>query len=201
LFTGLIEAVGEVEELVPRRGSSRLTVRVPAPFEQTAEGESIAVDGVCLTVAARSPERLQFDAVAETLARTTLGRLRRGTRVNLERALSLGDRLGGHLVQGHVDAVTTVSRVTTRGDDRRVALRRVPEIRSYVAFKGSIALQGVSLTIARVERATFEVALIPETVRRTTLGDLRPGDPVNVEVDVLARYLETLLRARRGGTR
>lgn len=195
MFTGLIEAVGEIVAVRPGAGSSRLTVRGPWAAEDIALGESIAVDGVCLTVAAKSGARLEFDAVAETLRRTTLGAARPGRPVNLERAVRAGDRLGGHLVQGHVDAVTTVVRLLGRGADRGVRLRLVPEIRRYVALKGSIALDGVSLTVSARDRAAFEVALIPETLARTTLGRLRPGDPVHVEVDIVARYLEVLLRS------
>jgi riboflavin synthase len=147
---------------------------------------------VCLTVVERRGERFWADAVAETLSRSTLGRARPGQRVNLERALRLGARLGGHLVQGHVDATAPVVDVRRRGDDHRLRVALPPGLRRYAALKGSIALHGVSLTVAALGEDWLEVALVPETLGRTTLGDLRPGDPVNVEVDLVARYLERL---------
>jgi len=161
------------------------------------DGESIAVDGVCLTVAARRGDRFHADAVAETLSVTTLGHLSVGDSVNLERSLCLGDRLGGHLVQGHVDGTAAVQRVQRRGDDFRVRVELGPELRPYVARKGSVALQGASLTVAALGPDWFEVVLIPATLTRTTLGRLRPGDRVNVEVDLLARYLERLYVERK----
>lgn len=190
MFTGLIEAVGVVAEVIPGHGSTRLAVKSPIPIGDLTDGESIAVSGVCLTVARRSGDRFHSDVVAETLSRTTLGRLRPGSPVNLERSLRLGDRLGGHLVQGHVDACARVGAVSRRGDDWRVTVAWTPEVRPYVARKGSVALDGVSLTVAAAGPSGFQVALIPETIARTTLGSLRRGDVVNVEVDVLARYLE-----------
>lgn len=200
MFTGLVETVGEIVAVTGRKGSSRLTVASDLPGGDIRIGESVSVDGVCLTVVDVSGGKLRFDAVAETLARTTLGAARPGRRVNLERALRLGDRLGGHLVQGHVDAVARVMRVVARGDDWRVRVGFVPAIRPYVAMKGSVAVQGVSLTVSALGRSGFEVALIPETLRRTTLGALRAGDPVNVEVDLVARYLERLTRSTRSRT-
>ncbi len=197
MFTGLIEAVGTVVDVAPRKGASRIGVASAIPASDLADGESVSVDGACLTVVRRSGDRFFADAVAETLARTTLGTKRPGDRVNLERALRLGDRLGGHLVLGHVDAAVAVVASTRRGDDRRIGLAWAPEIRPYVAFKGSVAVNGVSLTVAAVGPRGFEIALIPDTVARTTLGGLRAGDRVNVEVDVIARYLETL--ASHGG--
>lgn len=199
MFTGLIETVGEVLAIRPGSGSARVTIASSLPSSEMAQGESVAIDGVCLTVVERGRGRLSFDAVRETLDRTTLGTLRPGARVNLERAIRLSDRLGGHLVQGHVDAVAVVARTSSRGDDRRIRVRLVPEIRGYVAGKGSVALNGVSLTVSAVDRSTFEVALIPETLARTNLGVLMAGSRVNVEVDLLARYLEALLAVRRPG--
>lgn len=199
MFTGLIEAVGEIVELRPASGSTRVVVASSLPSSEMSDGESVAVDGVCLTVTERRKGRLAFVAVRETLDRSTLGALGVGARVNLERALRLSDRLGGHLVQGHVDAVSTVARVSSRGDDRRMRVRLVPGIRGYVASKGSVALNGVSLTVSAVDRTTFEVALIPETLARTNLHALKAGSKLNVEVDLVARYLETLLAERRPG--
>ena len=199
MFTGLIEGMGHVRAIAPAEGLTRLTLETPFPAGELALGESVAVDGVCLTATARTADGFAVDAVAETLHRTTLGALRPGDPVNLERALRLSDRLGGHLVQGHVDGTASVLDVTRRGGDVRLAVELPAALRPYVAFKGSIALSGVSLTVASVERETFSVALIPETLARTTLGRAGPGSRLNVEVDLLARYLEGLLRVRREG--
>jgi riboflavin synthase len=199
MFTGLIEGMGRVRALVPAEGLTRLTLETPFPAGELALGESVAVDGVCLTATARTPEGFAVDAVAETLLRTTLGGLRPGDPVNLERALRVGDRLGGHLVQGHVDGTAAVLDVSRAGGDVRLAVELPEALRPYVAFKGSVALSGVSLTVASVEAGAFTVALIPETLARTTLGRVGPGSRLNVEVDLLARYLEGLLRVRREG--
>jgi len=192
MFTGLIQDVGKVVETSPRRGSVRLGIASALPVPEMADGESVAVDGACLTVTQRRGNRFYADVVAETLARTTLGRLRPGHRVNLERALRLGDPLGGHLVLGHVDDTVRVAGLARQGNDVRLRLTLTPAIRRYVAIKGSVALQGVSLTVSALDREGFEVALVPHTLGRTTLGDLRVGDPLNVEVDLLARYLERI---------
>ena len=199
MFTGLIEGMGRVRAVAPAEGMTRLSLETPFPSGELAVGESVAVDGVCLTVAARTPEGFAVDAVAETLARTTLGGLRPEDPVNLERALRVGDRLGGHLVQGHVDGTAAVLEVARAGGDVRLVVELPPALGPYVALKGSIALSGVSLTVASVEGRAFSVALIPETLARTTLGRAVPGTRLNVEVDLLARYLEGLLRVRREG--
>lgn len=204
MFTGLIEGTGRVERVVPGAGATRLAVRSDLPVGTMKDGESVAVDGVCLTVARRAGQVFEADAVAETLAKTTLGSLRPGDAVHLERALALGDRLGGHLVQGHVDAVVRVLSLRRRGGDVRLEVSLPAALRGLVALKGSIALQGVSLTVSAVTPRSFEVALIPGTLERTRLGGLRRGDGLNVEVDLLARYLEALMRDRgapgAGGT-
>lgn len=192
MFTGLIESVGTVREVSPRGGVTRVGIAASIPFEEMTDGESVAVDGVCLTTVRHSRDCFWADVIPETLNRTTLSTIRPGRKVNLERSLRLGDRIGGHLVQGHVDAVAPVVRVSRRGGDWRLAARLVPAIARFVAEKGSIALNGVSLTVAAVGPDAFEVALIPETLARTNLGQVRPGDPLNVEVDLLARYLERL---------
>jgi riboflavin synthase len=196
MFTGLIECMGNVVEVTPRSGAVRIAIRSALPVSEMKDGESVAVDGVCLTVSNRAQDRFHLDAVQETLQRTTLGRIRPGQQVNLERALRASDRLGGHLVSGHVDETTTLTDVRRRGADYRVRFRLADSIRRYVAQKGSIAVQGVSLTVSDLAPAEFEVALVPETLERTNLGKLRPGDPVNLEVDLLARYLDRLLEAR-----
>jgi riboflavin synthase len=193
MFTGLVQEIGRVSETSSRRGSTRIGIASALPMASLEVGESIAVDGVCLTATAFRGDRFYADVVAETLSRTTLGKLRPGGKVNLERALSLGGRLGGHLVQGHVDEAARVLQLVRKGDDCRLRVELPPAIAGYVAFKGSITLSGVSLTVAGLGDGWFEVALVPQTLRETTLGDLRAGNRLNVEVDLLARYLERLI--------
>jgi riboflavin synthase len=193
MFTGLVETVGRVVEANERDGALRFAVAATLSGAELTRGESIAVDGVCLTVVEATREGFRTDVILETLRRTTLGAAGVGARVNLERALRVGDRLGGHLVQGHVDATLAVREVRRDGGDYRLVVGLTPEVGRYVAFKGSVALQCVSLTVAGLEADAFEVALIPETLERTTLGEMRPGGRLNVEVDLLARYLERLL--------
>ena len=197
MFTGLIETVGRVKRVVPGAGATRLAIATDLPVAAMRDGESVAVDGVCLTIACRSGKVFDVDAVPETLKRTTLGALRAGDPVHLERALAWGDRLGGHLVQGHVDTVAKVVALRRRGGDVRLTVALPASLRGFVAHKGSIALHGVSLTVSAVTSRSFEVALIPETLARTKLGGVRPGEGLNVEVDLMARYLEALMRERR----
>ena len=194
MFTGIVESVGRVVEAERRDGGVRLAIETTLPVQEMRRGDSVAVDGVCLTIVECGNERFHVDVIPETLRCTSLGQLRPDGRVNLERALRLGDRLDGHLVQGHVDAAAPVRSVLDSEGDYRLEVALVPEIRRYVAMKGSIALQGVSLTVAGLGPESFEVALIPETLERTTLGQLMGEDRVNVEVDLLARYLERLLK-------
>jgi riboflavin synthase len=197
MFTGLIESVGHVRRVVPAKGATRLTIETELPVAAMRDGESVAVDGVCLTVTRRSGRQFEAEAVPETLSRTTLGDLRTGDAVHLERSLAVGDRLGGHLVQGHVDAVAKVIALRRRGHDVRLEVALPKGLRGLVAAKGSIALHGVSLTVSALRSRSFEVALIPETLVRTRFGGLRPGDGLNVEADLIARYLEALMKARR----
>ena len=192
MFTGLIREVGTVRSMA----GGRLTLDAPATAAGAEVGDSIAVDGVCLTVVERNNGELQFDAVPETLARTSLGTLADGASVNLEPALRAGDALGGHYVQGHVDGVGTVRSVAAEGEGRRVWFDAPTELLRYVAEKGSIAVQGTSLTVAAVDDNGFAVALIPHTLAETTLGTLAPNAPVNLETDVLAKYVEKLLPGR-----
>jgi riboflavin synthase len=193
MFTGLVSDMGAVERIVPRQGGARLTLRTRAlRVDDLALGESVACSGVCLTVVERGGGLVSFDAVPETLARTTIGGWRSGSPVNLERALALSDRLGGHLVQGHVDAVGQVLSRAPEGQGARLRVPLPAAIAPLVAEKGSIAVDGVSLTVAAVGRDWFEVALIPETLARTTLGAAQPGTPVNLEADVLARHVARL---------
>jgi len=193
MFTGLISDMGAVERLVPRQGGARLTLRPRAmDVDALVLGESVACSGVCLTVVERGGGLVSFDAVPETLSRTTVGGWRPGSIVNLERALALGDRLGGHLVQGHVDAVGEVLTRVAEGQGARLAISLPAAIAPLVAEKGSIAVDGISLTVAAAGRDRFEVALIPETLARTTLGEARSGTKVNLEVDVVARHVARL---------
>jgi riboflavin synthase len=193
MFTGLVADMGVVERTAPRQGGARLTLRPRAlPVDELVLGESVACSGVCLTVVERGGGVVSFDAVPETLARTTVGGWRAGTAVNLERALALSDRLGGHLVQGHVDAVGRVISRAAEGQGARLRIALPAPIAPLVAEKGSIAVDGVSLTVAAVGRDWFEVALIPETLARTTLGGAQPGTPVNLEADVVARHVARL---------
>jgi riboflavin synthase len=199
MFTGLVSDIGVVERILPRQGGARLTLRPSRlAVDELALGESVACSGVCLTVVERGAGVASFDAVPETLSRTTVGGWRPGARVNLERALALGDRLGGHLVQGHVDAVGEVLSRAAEGQGARLAVSLPAAIAALVAEKGSIAVDGVSLTVAAAGRDRFEVALIPETLARTTLGDARPGTRVNLEADVVARHVARLHELGRG---
>jgi riboflavin synthase len=186
VFTGLVREVGTVRDLT----GGRLVVDAALTADV---GDSIAVDGVCLTVVEAQGGALAFDAVPETLARTALGALRPGSHVNLEPALRAGDPLGGHIVQGHVDGVATVVSLAPEGDGSRLRLSAPPGLLRYVVEKGSVAVQGTSLTVAAVDEDGFEIALIPHTLAATTLGTLEPGRTVNVEVDVLAKYVEKLV--------
>lgn len=193
MFTGLVSDMGVVERIAPRQGGVRLTLRPRAlPVDGLVLGESVACSGVCLTVVERGAGLVSFDAVPETLARTTIGGWRTGSPVNLERALALSDRLGGHLVQGHVDAVGQVLSRVAEGQGVRLRIALPAAIAPLVAEKGSIAVDGVSLTVAAVGRDWFEVALIPETLARTTLGAAQPGTAVNLEADVVARHVARL---------
>jgi riboflavin synthase len=200
VFTGIVEQVGEVVGIERRADSAVLRVTAPAMAGDLVHGASIAVDGVCLTVVgwtSGEPVAVDFDVMGETLARSVLGGLEVGDRVNLERATRADARLDGHIVQGHVDGTATiVSR--TPGDAWETVRFDLPErLARYVAEKGSIAVDGVSLTVAAVGDDWFEVGLIPETLRSTTLGAKRAGDAVNLEVDVLAKYVERLMEKSR----
>jgi len=195
VFTGIVEELGEVVALEHGPQSARITVRGPLVAADARHGASIAVNGCCLTVAAAGTDEFTADVMGETLARTSLGALIPGSRVNLERAVTPTDRLGGHLVQGHVDGV---GRLVAREHSQRwdvVTIALPPELLRYVALKGSIAVDGVSLTVSAVSdsRATLSVSLIPTTLELTTLGSTATGDPVNLEVDVIAKYVERLL--------
>ncbi len=193
MFTGIVKDLGSVEAAERGDGGMRLRVRA-ALGSELREGDSVAVAGVCLTAAAVDAAGFEADAMNQTLGLTTLGYLAPGDRVNLEPALRAGEPLGGHLVQGHVDGVGTVSEALDDGISRRVRIEIPEGLQRYVAERGSIALDGVSLTVAAVDGAVVEVALIPETLGRTTLGVLADGDRVNVEVDLVARHVERLVQ-------
>jgi len=200
MFTGLVEVVGAIARLEPRGQSARMRVDTAelAAREPLVLGESISVNGACLTVAAIVSDGFEADLSAETLARTTLGELRAGSRVNLERATQLGGRMGGHMVLGHVDATARLSEVSRVGDAQLTVFEVGRELGPYLAFKGSVAIEGVSLTVNELqdagEKVRFSVMLVPHTLARTTLPALKPGSRVNVEADVLARYIERQLR-------
>jgi len=189
VFTGIIEELGEVVALESRGDSAVLAVRASAV---APHGASVAVNGVCLTVVGADSGTLSFDVMAETLKRSVVGALRAGERVNLERAVRADGRLDGHIVQGHVDGTGVVVSRTPGDAWDAVRFSMPPELSRYVAEKGSIAVDGVSLTVTAVGDDWFEVGLIPETLRATTLGAKQPGDPVNLEVDVLAKYVARL---------
>ncbi|MFT4046129.1 MAG: riboflavin synthase [Solimonas sp.] len=200
MFTGIIEALGRIESIESVGGDRRMVFRAPAPqngfLRGTQLGDSIAVNGVCLTATSFSDDGFMADLSAETLNLTTAGRWEIGARINLERALTPAKPLGGHMVSGHVDGVGEL--LERHEDARSTRMRfRVPELLSrYVARKGSICIDGVSLTVNDVEADTFGVNIIPHTLAHTTLGELQPGQAVNLEVDLIARYLERLLESR-----
>jgi riboflavin synthase len=195
MFTGLVADLGHVARVDRTADGVRLTVESPLARE-LGEGDSVAVNGVCLTAVGICGDRFGADVMHETLRRSSLGDVDEGGRVNLELALRADARLGGHMVQGHVDGVGAVAGVREEGFARVVTIEAPPDLLRYVVEKGSIAVDGVSLTVAEVGDATFAVSLIPETLQRTNLGSAAPGTPVNLEVDILAKYVEKLVRAR-----
>lgn len=197
MFTGIIEGVGRLAARESLGGDARLTIEIGSlPFEQVTLGESIAVNGTCLTVVAFDAQSFRADASNETLALTTLGRLPVGAVLNLERAMRPTDRLGGHLVSGHVDGVGAVAAISQDGRAQRWRFTAPEAVLRYVAKKGSICVDGVSLTVNEVDTDGFEVALVPHTVAHTAFAGTGPGDAVNLEVDLVARYVERLLQGR-----
>jgi riboflavin synthase len=198
MFTGLVAATGALAARSARGPGARLRVAATLPDEPLAMGESIAVDGACLSVVAILPDGFEVDASAETLARTTLGELAVGARVNLERSVRAGDRLGGHLVTGHVDAVGVLEARRPMGEAVHMSFGLPAELARLVAEKGSIAIGGVSMTVNAVRGLTFDVAVIPITQASTTLGALAVGDRVNLEVDLIARYVARMVAPLSG---
>jgi riboflavin synthase len=201
VFTGIIEELGEVIAWTPSADAARVTVRAPLAVSDAKHGDSISVSGVCLTVVDQGDDWFTADVMAESIAMSTLGGLTPGTRVNLERAAKVGDRIGGHIVQGHVDGTAEVLSVADGSAWRVVRLTLDRELGGLVARKGSIAVDGVSLTVSAVGDGWFEVSLIPETLEATTLGARAVGDLVNIETDILARQVQRLILAGAGDDR
>jgi len=192
VFTGLVQGIGSVETIERSDDGARITIATPLVSELNA-GDSIAINGVCLTAVALDGGSFAADAMNETLARSSLGDLARGSAVNLELPLRATDRLGGHVVQGHVDGVGTIEGVSDDGFARRIRVEAPAAVLRYVVEKGSLAVDGVSLTVTEVNERSFTVSLIPETLQRTNLGGVDAGRRVNLEVDVLAKYVEKLM--------
>jgi riboflavin synthase len=194
MFTGLIEGTGKLKTVEPRGKDMRLSIQASFDLEGFQTGESVAVDGVCLTVVSWQARAFTLDVSQETLSRTTLGQRSVGDEVNLERALRLGDRLGGHLVNGHVDGKARVMARKQRGDSLVFVFEVVAELGRYIIEKGSVAVNGVSLTVNRCDEQSFDVNIVPHTARVTTIGSLRVGDEVNIEVDIIGKYVERFVR-------
>ena len=192
MFTGIITDIGTVRA-VQKNGDTRVEITTNYDTSTIDLGASIACAGACLTVIENGPDWFAVHASAETLAKTTLGDWQHGTRINLERALKAGDELGGHLVTGHVDEVATISAISPEGDSRRMTIRPSPDLMTAIASKGSIAIDGVSLTVNDVSQQDFSVNIIPHTQQATTLGALEAGQRVNLEIDLLARYVARAL--------
>lgn len=193
IFTGLIIEVGRVRQIRRRPDGAFIVIEAKKVLEGTRIGDSISINGVDLTVIEMTTDSFAADASIETLSRSTLGELRSGSRVNLERALAVGERLGGHMVQGHVDGAGSLLATTPEGNAYRMRFVFPPELGRYIAMKGSITVDGISLTVAGLGDTWFEVAIIPHTWRETILSELKTGDRVNLEVDVLAKYVERLM--------
>lgn len=207
MFTGLIEEVGEIVAIEPASDSAddslRITVRGPLVTSDAKHGASIQVSGVCLTVVAQTADTFTADVMAQSIRMSTLGDLRPGDRVNLERAVRVDTRLGGHIVQGHVDGTATLLSATQHSEWRTLRFSLAPDLAPLLVDKGSVTLSGVSLTVSNISDAElpeqwFEVSLIPETLAATTLGALEPGDRVNVETDILARHVARMLHLQKG---
>ena len=194
MFTGIVERVGTIASVADVDGDLRFSITASLEGEPLALGESIAVAGACLTVADVTPTGFEADVSNETASCTTLGSLAAGARVNLERSIRAGDRLGGHWVSGHVDAVGTMTALTSDARSTRMTFEMPEVLAPFVAAKGSVCIDGVSLTVNGVQTRTFDVNIIPHTLSVTTLAQLAPGDPVNLEADVIARYLDRLRR-------
>ncbi|HTV65216.1 MAG TPA: riboflavin synthase [Bryocella sp.] len=196
MFTGLVEEVGTVTSIVERGGNHRITIHAPNSAKELKEGNSVAVSGVCLTALHITPDFFCADLAAETWARTSLSRITEGAQVNLELPLRADGRLGGHMVQGHVDGVARFVALEpiANADDFWLHLDIPEELEKYVVFKGSISVEGISLTVAKLDGLRLTIAIIPHTIKMTNLGSVKPGDPVNIETDIIAKYLEKWTR-------
>ena len=198
MFTGIVEEIGEIVGVVGQDDAARLRVRGPLVISDARPGDSIAVNGVCLTVTEPTSDEFGVDVMGETLRRSSLAGATAGTRVNLERAVAAGDRLGGHIMQGHVDGTATVVERTEHAQWTTLRFRVGDDLTRYIVEKGSIAVDGVSLTVTEVDDDSFAVGLIPTTLRETTLGERTVGSTVNLEVDVVAKYVERLVGFQAG---
>lgn len=197
MFTGIIKEIGVVETVSRRTGAKRLTVTAPDIFAAGKIGDSVSVDGVCLTIVGRSGDLLSFDAIEETLSNTTLKFIKRKDRINLEPAMGLQDAVGGHLVSGHIDEVGSIRSIKIISDDtREVSIKISQKNAALVVQKGSVAINGISLTVSGLGRDFFTVEIIPHTLKATTLGEKRAGDRVNIEFDIIGKYVLRGLRSR-----
>jgi riboflavin synthase len=196
MFTGIIEEVGRVQNIDQKNGNRRMTVSSAKLAKQLKKGNSIAVSGVCLTAVAITPKSFAADLAEETWTRTSFSRIKKGALVNLELPMQADGRFGGHIVQGHVDGTGKFLALDPipNAEDYWLRIEIPPELARYVIFKGSLSIEGISLTVARIEGTHVTVAIIPHTVKMTNLGSLKPGDPVNLEADVIAKYVEKMLR-------
>jgi riboflavin synthase len=197
MFTGLIEELGSIASRVESEAGARIVINAGLIADGLGEGDSVAVNGVCLTALDITPTTFAADLSPETLERTTLGRLAEGTRVNLERAVTPSTRLGGHIVQGHVDGRGAFVSAVHQGDYWTVTIRFPVDLAKYFVEKGSVSVEGISLTIAHLYDTTFDIAIIPKTWTATNLSNLSPGDAVNLEVDVIAKYVERMMAGHR----
>jgi len=200
MFTGIIEEVGRVASIVQEHGNRRLTISSSQLVKELGTGNSIAVSGVCLTAVEITPKSFAADLAAETWERTSFSRIKKDALVNLELPMQANGRFGGHIVQGHVDGTGTFLALDPipDADDYWLRIEIPPELARYVIFKGSLSIEGISLTVAKIEGTSVTVAIIPHTVEMTNLKSLKPGDPVNLEVDVIAKYVEKMLRGDSG---
>lgn len=198
MFTGIIEEVGKIEKFEKTEGGATATISCDAILKDKAIGQSIAINGACLTITKLHDKSFECDIINETLDKTNLGALKEGHRVNMEGALKANQALDGHLVQGHIDTLGTAKNITKSEKETRIEIEFPEGISHLLAFKGSITVNGISLTIAKLNEKTFEVAIIPHTIEQTNLGDLQVGEKINLEIDVIARYIERMLEARNG---
>jgi riboflavin synthase len=203
MFTGLVEEVGTVASIVERGGNHRITIEAPNTAKELKQGNSIAVSGVCLTALDIKPPSFCADLAAETWTRTSMSRITKGAQVNLELPLKADGRMGGHIVQGHVDGTGRFIALEPipDADDFWLLIETPEDLERYIVFKGSISIEGISLTVAKLEGLRLTIAIIPHTIKMTNLGSLNPGDPVNIETDIVAKYLEKwTMRKRETGT-